>query len=279
MRRVPSRLLFAAFTLSLTSLGPTGAFAEPGFRHGSGAHVRAFGRHGGFKGWSGPRRYSHHGFARSGPAFGAYGHHARRFGFHGGFFHGYGRSIHANRFYAPYGYGRAFFGHHGYGHGVYGRQAFGRLGYGHHGYGRIGYGHHDYGTRFYGHHGYGGHFYGRSGYGSYGHGPYGYGRRGYGFFPHTSWVWPSYAAPAIALGTATAPPDPMLAGIPSVADLPVSLGIRSAPVAAPAIYRVGSGTGSLRSGGIKVVSAERGSEGDADGSGPRIIRLDAPRGR
>jgi hypothetical protein len=273
MRRVPSRLLFAAFALSLTSFGPTGAVAEPGFRHGSGGHVRAFGRHGGFKGWSGSRGYLQRGF-------GAYGHHGRRFGFydfrrHGGFFHGYGRSIQASPFYGPYSYGRVFFGHHGYGRDAYGRHDFGRLGYGHHGYGRIGYGHHDYGRLGYGHHGYGGHFYGRGGYGSYG-----YGRRGYGFFPHTSWVWPSYAAPAIALGAATAPPDPVLAGIPSVADLPVSLGIRSAPVAAPAIYVVGSDTGSLRSGGVKVVSAERGgSEDKAAGSGPRFIRLDAPRGR
>ena len=287
MRRVPSRLLFAAFALSLSPLTSGGVLAEPGFRHGAAAHGRAFG------GWHGsaPRHGAFHsrGFARSGPAFGSYGHHARRFGFHdfrrgGSPFYGHGRVLHASPFYGPYSYGRVFFGHHGYGSGVYGHHGFdrhvygqhgyGRLGYGHHGYGRIGYGHHGYGRIGYGHHGYGGHFYGRGGYGHDG-----YGRRGYGFFPHSTWVWPSdrYVEPVVALASA---PHPALAGIPSVADLPVSLGIRSTPAASPAIYVVGSGTGSLRSGGVEVVSAERGgSENKAAGSGPRIIRLDAPRGR
>jgi hypothetical protein len=270
MRRVPSRLLFAAFALSLSPLTSGGVLAEPGFRHGAAAHGRAFG------GWHGsaPRHGAFHGrgFARSGPAFGSYGH-ARRFGFHdfrrgGSPFYGHGRVLHASPFYGPYSYGRVFFDHGGY--GGYGHHGYG--GYGHHGYGRLGYGHHGYGRIGYGHHGYGGRFYGRGGYGHDG-----YGRRGYPLFLHSTWVWPPQAEPVVALASA---PHPALAGIASVADLPVSLGIRSAPAASPAIYVVGSGTGSLRSGGVKVVSAERGgSEGEAAGSGPRIIRLAAPRGR
>ena len=252
LRRVLSRLLFAAFALSLISFDSTGALAQFGFRHGSGAHFRAsgghrwsghgwgghrWGGHAGFGRWSGSGGYFHHGYAGRWPAFHRSWNHGYRSGFNG-----YGRHVYARPVYGGYGYG-------GYGSGG----GYGNYGYGHmatltlrhhatapprHGYGRQGYGQHGYGRHGYGHHGYGGHSYDRGG---YGHG--GYGRRGHGFFPHSTCVWPSErsAETVIVAGPRGAPPDPLL--VPSLADLPVSLGIRSAPIAAPAIYTVGSGKG------------------------------------
>jgi hypothetical protein len=279
MRRVPSRLLFAALALSLGPLTP-GAFAEPGFRHGPPGSHRAFGGHAGVQRWhwGGPRHgaFHHRGYASRGPAFGGYGPHARRFGFHGygrhgGYAYGYGRPGYASPFYGQHSYGRVFFGH------TYGRVGYGQHAFGRHVYGRHVYGRHGYGRLGYGHHGYGSHFYGRGGYGHHG-----YGRGGYGFFPHSSWVWPSdrYAGPALVAVQSAEPPEPVRSGIPSLADLPVSVGIRSAPTASPVVYVLGSGKRARRSGGIKVVSADRGdAAADAAGSGPRIIRLDAPRAR
>jgi hypothetical protein len=182
--------------------------------------------------------------ARHVPAFRGYAHGSYRPGTYG-----YGRS--------GFGFSGRGYGSHRYGHG-FGFPAYGRRGYGSHGDGRYGYG-------------YSGH--GR-GYGS--HGYYGYGSYGRGFYSG-SWLWPRAdvtVIPVAAVGPTGGPhpyPD-----IPSVADLPVSVGIRSAPAASPTVFVLGAGRRSLRTGGAKIVSTQR---SDADGDGPRIIRLDVPRGR
>jgi hypothetical protein len=78
----------------------------------------------------------------------------------------------------------------------------------------------------------------------------------------------------IPIVRADAPPLPP--AIPSVADLPVAMGIRSAPVASPAIYVLSSGRRSAR--GAKIVDTDA-AEGEDLSTGPRIIRLDVPRER
>jgi hypothetical protein len=152
-------------------------------------------------------------------------------------------------------------------------KAWPHAGFGVHGFRRPAFFYPGYGRFGYGYHGYGRHYYGRSGYG-----PHGYGRRGYGFFPHTSWLEPSerFADTVIVAEPRPAGSDPGL--VPSVADLPTSLGIRSAPVAAPAIVTVSSGARSLTAGGAKVVALNGGVPDQAvTGPGPRIIRLGASR--
>jgi hypothetical protein len=196
MRRVPSRLLFAAFVLSLGSLTAEGALAEPGFRH-------AGFRHGG-----GVRH----------PGIGFRGHWLRP------------------RHEAT-----------GHSHGVRHAPAFRRHGRDFH----------------------------RSGF------------RGHGFFPHRSSILPYWDRgddlTLPFLEPEDIPPHRILTGIPSVADLPVSTGIRSAPAAAPIVYVIGSGNRSLRHrGGAKIVTKEQGeTETGNEGAdtGPRIIHLDAPRPR
>ncbi|MDQ4136390.1 MAG: hypothetical protein M3158_09425 [Pseudomonadota bacterium] len=261
MRRVPSCLPFAAFALVLGALVPEGALAEPGFKFGSGHH-RAWGGHKGFsRGHWGSHRHGffrHRGYAHHAPAF-KYGYPGYRFGFHRG-----------------YGYLRHVYGRHPYGryfHGYPGRYAYGRA---HHHHGDLGYGRYGSVRHFYGHQGYG-----RHGYGYHGYGRHFYGRPGYGFFPHSTWVWPAshaYADATVVIEQGDAPPDPVVTAIPSLADLPVSLGIRSAPTAAPAIYTVDSGQQSLRSGRAKIVSLDQDqSQSEASDRGPRIIRLDGRR--
>jgi hypothetical protein len=255
MRRVPSCLLFAALALSIGLLLPQGAIAGPGLRHG-----------GGWGGHSGSRHWGHrHGF--------------RSYARHAGFrHHGFGFSRHGFGGYGRFGYSHSRFGHHGY--PGYGRRFFSHVDYGHHhrygyrhvGFSRFGYGHHGHGRLGYGHHGYGRHFYGRHGYGHHG-----YGRYGYGFFPRSSWLWPSFdPGPTVIVGEGDASPAPPPA-VPSLAEMPASTGIRSAPVAAPAIYVLESGKQTTRSGGAKIVSMADADDG-ASGTDPRIIHL-GPRGR
>ncbi len=250
MRRVPSCLLFASLALSLGALIPEGALAEPGFRFGPSAH-RAFGGHKGF----GHGFFRHRGYARHAPVFPKYGRHVSRFGFHG-----FGHYRPLRHVYG--GYGPGFYGHYGHVRNVYGHHHYGRAGYGYSGYGHHGYGRGLYGRHGYGHHGYGRHF---------------YGRHGYGYVPHSTWLWPAsnaYADATVVIDAGGAPPDPVVAVIPSLADLPVSTGIRSAPAASPAIYVVGSDKRSLRPGRAKIVSLDQDhSQAEASG-GPRIIRLD-----
>jgi hypothetical protein len=74
--------------------------------------------------------------------------------------------------------------------------------------------------------------------------------------------------------------QPGVPTIPSVMDLPVSMGIRSAPVGAAAIYVLDGSERSLRQGGAKVLSMEEAKpETDSQDGGPRIIHLKVPRGR
>jgi hypothetical protein len=242
MRRVPSCLLFAALALFIGLLLPQGVIAQPGLRHAGG-----WGGHSSFRHWG-----HRHGF--------------RSYARHAGFrHHGFGFSRHGFGGYSRFGYPHSRFGHHGY--PSYGRRFFSHVGYRH-----AGYGHHGYGRFGYGHHGYERHFYGRHGYGHHG-----YGRYGYGFFPRGSWLWPSLDAvgPTVIVGESDVRPAPPPA-VPSLAELPVSTGIRSAPVAAPAIYVLESGKPSARF-GAKIVSLNDADDG-ASGTGPRIIHL-GPRGR
>jgi hypothetical protein len=244
MRRVPSCLLFATLLLSLPVVASE-ARAEPAIGRGFGHHG-AWGGHRGFvRGhWNRPynKLFRHRSYAHHGRAFHGNGYASYPYRFHR--FRSYG--------YPHYGYGRA-----GYGHGYY-RFNHGRYGYGHHGHGR--------------------HFYGRQGPWYYGYPGYG----GRGFFPHSTWLWPSsYSNGDVTLSTVEpedAPPVPP--GIPSVADLPVSTGIASAPAASPAIYVLSSGNRAVRSGGAKIVTMDRSeSRDDGEGNGPRIIHLNVPRGR
>ena len=76
---------------------------------------------------------------------------------------------------------------------------------------------------------------------------------------------------------ANAAPPPLPPAIPSLADLPVAMGIASAPVASPAIYVLDSGR-SVRGRGADARNTET-AEGEDVSTGPRIIRLDVPRGR
>ncbi len=257
MRRVPSCLLFASLALALGALIPEGALAQFGFKQGPAMSSRAWSGPKGFhRGhWSRPHGFGRHrGYAGHLPAF-----HGHRHGFYRHGFPGFGRYGHHRSVYGPYGYPR---------------YSYGRQGYGGYGYGRHGYGHSGSGRYFYGQQGYGRHFYSRHGYGHHG-----YGRRGYGFFPHSTSLWPSlapYGDPTVIVAQGDALPNPAT-DIPSVADLPVLAGIRSAPVAAPAVYVLGSGKRSLRSGGAKTVSMGQG--GEASGTGPLILRLEGPRGR
>lgn len=111
-----------------------------------------------------------------------------------------------------------------------------------------------------------------------------YGFHGHGFFPHRSWYGP-YVEPPFDPTTfepaEAPPPHPVLTGIPSVADLPVSAGIRSAPAASPTLYVLDGRRSPRRgSGGAKIVTMDQTeSEIELPASGPRIIHLDVPRGR
>ena len=149
-----------------------------------------------------------------------------------------------------------------------------------------------YGFGRYGFHGravHGRSFYGRGFYGQgfrphgYGYGGrHPYGLHGRGFHPYGSQSYlDSWDDGVATLGepvdapTYQAPP-----GVPSIADLPASTGIRSAPAGSPTVYVLGPGKRSLRGGGPKIVTMDRnGADHDADGTGLRIIRLNAPRGR
>jgi hypothetical protein len=244
MRRVPSCLLFG-FALSLGLANVDGALAGPGFRHGSPSHHRAWGGHSGFgRGhWTKPR----HGFAA-------------RWRFPG----------HSRHFFTRHGYPHYGYRHHGYRHH-----------YGRHFYAQPGYGHDSYGSHFYGHRAYGGHLYGYRGYGSY---PYSYGRHGYGYhgyrsFPHWTGSYldrPGDVIMPIVVRADAAPPVPL--AIPSLADLPVAKGIPSAPAASPAIYVLNSDRWSARSRGADALNTDAAESEDVS-TGPRIIRLDVPRGR
>jgi hypothetical protein len=248
MRRVPFCLFFAAFVLALPILASEGARAEPRLSHGFAGHHGAWGGHRGFSNgsWSRPHGslFRQRGYAHRAPAF------------------------HRNSYFYSRGYQR--FGGFGYPHSVYGRAGYGRHGYGGFNHGRYGYGYH----------GYGRHFYGRQGPWYYGYGHPGYGGRG--FFPHSTWLWPSSYSDGDVTPSTVEPADApsVPPGIPSVADLPVSTGIRSTPAAAPAVY-VLSAKGSARSGtGAKIVTMDRSeSQDEGEGTSPRIIHLDVPRGR
>jgi hypothetical protein len=256
MRRVPSCLL-SAFALSLAVSHAGGALAGPGAGHGPVAH-RSWGGHTGFnRAWGG-----HAGFNRghwSGPRLGArwgYARHAQPFRGKGYPFYGSAFYPFAGYSYSPYGYGQ-----YGY------RPQWGRSFY-------KGYGHHEYGCPFYGDHGYGRHFYG---YGRPFYGVHGYGR-GYGSFRHGVWSYLDTSGDVtMPIIQADAPP-PLPPAIPSVADLPVAMGIRSAPPASPAVYVLSPGRQSLRGRGGQIADTDA-AEGEDLSSGPRIIRLDVPRGR
>lgn len=108
----------------------------------------------------------------------------------------------------------------------------------------------------------------------------------YGFFPHRLWYGPyleTEAEAPIPFEESEAPAQhPALMGIPSIADLPVSSGIVSAPPAPPTIYVLNARARPLRRGpgGAKVISTDQGEpESMANGSEPRIIHLDVSRGR
>lgn len=98
-------------------------------------------------------------------------------------------------------------------------------------------------------------------------------------FPHHSWGWPYVEGTdatqiVIEQGAPTAYQLPV---VPSLADLPVSAGIRSAPVGSPAIFVINSSgrSSGQSSGGAKGPDAD---ETVSDSSGPRIIHLNVPRG-
>ena len=99
------------------------------------------------------------------------------------------------------------------------------------------------------------------------------------FFPLHSWAWPyvnggGASQIVIEQGAPTAYQLPI---IPSAADLPVSTGIRNAPVGSPAIFVINSSGRSSgpSSGGAKALEKD---DPESDGAGPRIIHLDVPRG-
>ena len=102
-----------------------------------------------------------------------------------------------------------------------------------------------------------------------------------GFAPGRPWLWPygdvigDEAPVRFDDGPAQASrPAP----IPSVADLPVSAGIRSVPAAAPTVYVVNHGRRSQR-GVAKILTAGEGDDEAAPSQGPRIISVTVPRGR
>jgi hypothetical protein len=254
MRRVPSCLLFA-FALSFCLANADGALGGPGFRHGPASHHRAWGGHTGFNRghWTKPR----HGFAAP-----------WRF------------PRHSRHFFARCGHPHHGYRHRGYRHHAYPAYFYGHPGYGDHGYGSLFYGHRGYGGHVYGYRGYGSHpySYGRHGYRHPFYGVHGYGYHGYRHFPHWTGSYldtsGEVTVPIIVHADVAPPPSPP--AIPSVADLRVAMGIRSAPAASPAIYVLNSDGRSLRGRGAKIVDT---AEAEDLAVGPRIIRLDVPRGR
>ena len=144
-------------------------------------------------------------------------------------------------------------GHQGLGHGFCPQHGANRHGFPHHGHG------------FFPHHGVKDH-------------------HGHSFFPHHTWMWP-YVSSDLATATiiqqmTPAAAQPAMPAVPSMTDLPVSLGVRSAPAASPTIYVLDGSQRSLRRGGSKVLSTdETKAESDAGDGGPRIIQLRVPRGR
>lgn len=108
----------------------------------------------------------------------------------------------------------------------------------------------------------------------------GFRKHRHSYFPHRSWSWPYVARtddrPLILEREAA--PNPVLLGIPSIADLPVSAGIRSAPAAPPTVYVLGGGKRSLRRGsGAKVLTTQSDDAEVGPSPGPRIIHLNVPR--
>ena len=109
----------------------------------------------------------------------------------------------------------------------------------------------------------------------------------HGFFPHRSWAWPyveatGEATPLILESGEPPAPQRVFTGIPSLADLPVSTGIRSEPPASPAIYVLNGNRRSHRRGsaGAKILSMDSADvDSQSKNSGPRIIHLNVPQGR
>ena len=100
----------------------------------------------------------------------------------------------------------------------------------------------------------------------------------HGFLPYRSWSYVDTAADQTPLILEREPAPPRaLPGSPSIADLPVSAGIRSAPAASPTIYVLSGDRRSLRRGsGAKVLTMDADAETESR-AGPRIIHLNVPR--
>ena len=108
-------------------------------------------------------------------------------------------------------------------------------------------------------------------------------KHGHGFFRHRTWAWPYVEAAdnqATVIVEHSPPPEPrpFLTGIPSVADLPVSTGIRSGPVGSPTLYVLDGNKRSLRRGAKVLSMGQAESEAESQSTGPRIIHLTVPRG-
>lgn len=110
-------------------------------------------------------------------------------------------------------------------------------------------------------------------------------RHGLGFFPFESLAWPYVETaddqvPLIVEPSPPREPNSALSGIPSVADLSVSTGIRNAPAGSPTFYVLNGRQTSLRRGGAKVLNMDKSEpEAESQNAGPRIIHLNVARGR
>ena len=108
-------------------------------------------------------------------------------------------------------------------------------------------------------------------------------KRRHRFFPHHVLAWPYLEGASdigpIVIEQGQPPASYPLPSIPSVADLPVSGGIRSAPAGSPTVYVLNGGRASRSSPGAKALDMNGDAEANDQSSGPRIIHLDVPVGR